>query len=261
MDLNTFTIDQLPFQTSEALPNNCTKYDVAMGAVPDEKDETNPNMYMDLIFAPGGEQPVPPTPPGPTIETVDLGLSSGTLWAKCNLGAQSETEYGDYYQWAATTPLHIEGTTVNPAAGWELCPYTDSEGNPSKYTGSDYDTLQTSDDVVASQFTGYRMPTQDDFQELIDETDNEWVEDFNGSGVNGYKFTSKSDSSKYIFLPAAGYCDDSDLYGVGGEGDYWSSSLNTGYPYGAWRLYFNNEEVGMDNRDRYFGFSIRAVKA
>ena len=65
MDLNTFTIDQLPFQTSDTLPNNCTKYDVAMGAVPNEKDNTNPNMYMDKIFAAGGEQPVPPTPVGP----------------------------------------------------------------------------------------------------------------------------------------------------------------------------------------------------
>ena len=30
-------------------------------------------------------------PVGPTIEMVDLGLTSGRLWAKYNLGASSET--------------------------------------------------------------------------------------------------------------------------------------------------------------------------
>ena len=196
---------------------------------------------------------------GPTLEMVDLGLTSRRLWAKTNIGAQTETDYGDYYQWAATTPLHVEGTTVNPAADWSLCPYTDSNGNPSKYTGSDYSTLQTSDDVVAIQFSGYRMPTQDDFQELIDETDNEWVEDFNGSGINGYKFTSKSDSTKYIFLPAAGSCHDSRLNGVGVGGGYWSSSLYTDGPNYAWYLYFINGGVDMSGDNRYDGYSIRPV--
>ena len=35
------------------------------------------------------------------LEYVDLGLPSGTLWAKCNIGAASETEYGDYYMWGS----------------------------------------------------------------------------------------------------------------------------------------------------------------
>jgi len=34
-----------------------------------------------------------------TNGVVDLGLPSGTLWCKCNLGANTETEYGDYYSW------------------------------------------------------------------------------------------------------------------------------------------------------------------
>ena len=32
-------------------------------------------------------------------EFVDLGLPSGTLWAKCNIGADSETGYGNYYMY------------------------------------------------------------------------------------------------------------------------------------------------------------------
>ena len=32
-------------------------------------------------------------------DVVDLGLPSGTLWCKCNLGAENEYDYGNYYAW------------------------------------------------------------------------------------------------------------------------------------------------------------------
>lgn len=32
-------------------------------------------------------------------EFVDLGLPSGTLWAKCNIGVDEEYEYGGYFAW------------------------------------------------------------------------------------------------------------------------------------------------------------------
>jgi hypothetical protein len=45
----------------------------------------------------------PVTPPD-THECVDLGLPSGTLWATCNVGADSPEEYGDYFAWGETAP-------------------------------------------------------------------------------------------------------------------------------------------------------------
>ena len=33
-------------------------------------------------------------------EYVDLGLPSGTLWATCNVGANSPEEFGGYFAWA-----------------------------------------------------------------------------------------------------------------------------------------------------------------
>jgi hypothetical protein len=33
---------------------------------------------------------------------VDLGLPSGTKWAKCNVGATKPEESGDYYAWGET---------------------------------------------------------------------------------------------------------------------------------------------------------------
>jgi len=103
------------------------------------------------------------------------------------------------------------------------------------------------------------MPTKEQIEELFEETNNKWVENFNNSGVNGYKFISKLDSSKYIFLPAAGFCNDFDLGYVSVEGRYWSSSLDTGNPNGAYSLYFDHETVITHYGGRYYGFSVRPV--
>ena len=37
-------------------------------------------------------------------EFVNLGLSSGTLWATCNVGADNPEDYGDYFSWGETQP-------------------------------------------------------------------------------------------------------------------------------------------------------------
>ena len=36
---------------------------------------------------------------GINTEYVDLGLPSELKWAKCNVGAKKETDYGYYFQW------------------------------------------------------------------------------------------------------------------------------------------------------------------
>ena len=48
---------------------------------------------------------------GGVYESVDLGLPSGTLWAKYNIGATSESDYGDLFAWGATSPYRLSGTT------------------------------------------------------------------------------------------------------------------------------------------------------
>lgn len=72
MNLNEFTNDRLPFQYGEILPEDCTKHEIPMGAVPNEKDNTNFVYYIDGIFAGGGEQPVPPVPPVPPTPEVTI---------------------------------------------------------------------------------------------------------------------------------------------------------------------------------------------
>ena len=76
--------------------------------------------------------------------------------------------------------------------------------------------------------------------------------------MNGRRFTGPSGNS--LFLPAAGNRWFGELYFAGTDGGYWSSSLNTGYPNGAWLLYFGSGSTlvsGNDGRD--LGFSVRPV--
>ena len=51
-------------------------------------------------------------------EYVDLGLPSGTLWATCNVGANSPEEYGDYFAWGETTPKDVYDWSTYKWAHW-----------------------------------------------------------------------------------------------------------------------------------------------
>ena len=207
----------------------------------------------------------------PSIEMVDLGLTSGTLWAKTNIGAQSETEAGLYFAWGEVAQHEgwPEDKTSHPY-NWHEYKYAVSNYREltkyctlqkPEYWGGDGEPddlrkLQAEDDIATvSLGSGYRMPSSSEFQELIDETDNEQI---TINGINGWKFTNKSDSSKYIFLPAAGYCYDPNLDGVGDVGYYWSSSLDEGRPSRAWGLYFD-DEVRMYYINRCDGLTVRPV--
>lgn len=44
-------------------------------------------------------------------EAVDLGLPSGTLWATMNVGATSETDYGNYYKYGNGATAGATDTT------------------------------------------------------------------------------------------------------------------------------------------------------
>ena len=102
------------------------------------------------------------------------------------------------------------------------------------------------------------MPTEADFQELLNGTTNEWTQ---VNGVNGWKFTSKKNSSKYIFIPAAGYCGDGGVDNVGNGGGVWSSSLNTSSPDSAWFLNFGSGYCNMSSDGgRCGGQSVRGVR-
>ncbi len=197
---------------------------------------------------------------GVTYEYVDLGLS--VKWAKCNVGAETETDYGDYFQWGSTEP-----NTADECI-WSNAPFNNRSSDYDKtYFNSVRDTVCPNDVLAkeydtATQIMGgdWRMPTEAEFQELLSGTTNEWITNYNGTGVSGRKFTSKTDESKYIFIPAAGYCSDGSEQYVGYSSNVWSSSLRTSGPFNAWYLGFTSDNCGRYGNYRYHGRSVRGVR-
>ncbi len=80
------------------------------------------------------------------------------------------------------------------------------------------------------------------------------------NGVYGSLGTSKKDTTKSIFLPAAGSRYQTGLYGDGTDGSYWSSSL-TDYPSNAWGVAFKSDRHSGFYLfgTRFYGNSVRAV--
>lgn len=204
-------------------------------------------------------------------EYVDLDLPSGTLWAKCNIGATSETESGVFFQWGDISGIsgNLLGKYSDENYSWATAPFNNGSIHYDEtYFNSVKDTVCPNGVLVkeydaASQIMGgdWRMPTKAEFDELLNGTTNEGILNFNGTGVSGRKFTSKTDTSKYIFIPAAGSCENGSVNSVGYIGNVWSSSLSTSILYGAWYLSIGfGGSSNMEEYRRYNGRSVRGVR-
>ena len=130
---------------------------------------------------------------------------------------------------------------------------TDYGKNPDDKT-----TLDSEDDAARVNMGGdWRMPTEAECQELLNNTTNEWA---TINGVSGRKFTSKINGNS-IFIPATGGCYDGSVDYVGSGGSVWSSSLSTSNHGRAWGLFFDSGDCTMGNSsDRYYGRSVRGVR-
>ena len=191
---------------------------------------------------------------------VDLGLPSGLKWATCNVGADKPEDYGNYFAWGEIS--------VKSIYEWNTYKWGTDTTQFTKYCSKsifgkngftdDKTTLDSEDDAAHANWGGqWRMPTIANFNELINNTTVKWVENYNDTGVSGFRFTASN--GNYIFLPAAGYRRNT-LYNAGSAGYYWSSLLDTDYPYLAYIMVFNSGKVGVNSGYRIAGFSIRPVR-
>ena len=123
--------------------------------------------------------------------------------------------------------------------------------------------LELEDDVAHVILGGkWRMPTDDEWAELLNNCTRTWTDNYNGTGVKGRIVTSNIEGykDKSIFLPAAGIRYGTTLGGAGGAaGNYWSSSLDTEYSENAWSFLFAINEEYMGTDWRYDGQSVRPV--
>lgn len=193
---------------------------------------------------------------------VDLGLPSGTLWATCNVGATTPGDYGDYFAWGET---HSKNTynwytylyCVN-SSGYNLIRYcSNSDYGYNGFTDNLTILLPGDDAATVNWGSDWRIPTQEEWQELLDYTTSTWT---TYNGLYGRLFTAINGES--IFLPASGVYTGSDLHLMGVTGDYWSSSLYTVMPCDAWSLSFGSDSCNMTwLRYRFSGCSVRAVRS
>lgn len=195
---------------------------------------------------------------------VDLGLPSGTKWATMNVGANSPSDYGSYFAWGETRPkssYHYENL--------RYCISGDEWYNVkfSKYvTDSMYGNvdgkkeLDLSDDAAYVYWgSGWRMPSVAQIDELVSNCTTEWTT-MNGKWGRMMKSLK---NGKSIFLPAAGYWNDSGYRdSIGG---YWSRSLqwggsrSTSSGYSAYFFSFALHSCNRSSTPRFLGLSVRPV--
>ena len=152
---------------------------------------------------------------------VDLGLPSGLKWATYNVGATSAEQLGRLFKWGEIYDIYDK----RPKNNLSKKPIRDIQGNPA------YDAAR------ANWGETWRLPSEEDFQELLD---NCTIAFAYICGTRGFKLTSKI-NGKYIFLPEAGHdsTGNETWHGIGWRHCvYWSSTSKDLY-------YYTYEDVGV----------------
>ena len=190
-------------------------------------------------------------------EYVDLGLPSGTLWATCNVGADTPNDFGNYFAWGETQP--------KATYSWNTYKYCmSSSDNLTKYCyDSNYGNngfkdfllvLKAEDDAATANWgSGWCIPTNEQWIELYQNTTQT-------NSTNGVFFTASN--GKSLFLPAAGGRRDDELNYADHGCLYWSSSIGLDKPYNAehYDTYLVNYTTNYGG-GRFFGRSVRPVRS
>ena len=196
-------------------------------------------------------------------EYVEIG---GLKWATMNIGANSITDYGLYFQWGDTqgyTAAQCGSGEGQKYFGWADYKYGNGTSSPSatgmtKYNATDGKTvLDIEDDAVRVNWGGeWRMPTTEELQALGNAVNTAWTQ---VSGVYGLLCADKTDSSKTLFFPAAGRCFSGSVDVVGSYGVYWSSSLSEVDVRSGRYLWFGSSDCSVYDSYRYYGNAVRGV--
>ena len=143
--------------------NSCNCRVTEKNTLSEQKEENTPSYY--------GEEN--------GYQWIDLGLPSGTKWATMNVGAETETDYGNYYICRAGSNVYQPQTMPN-----------------------------NQDTATVVYGENWATPTYIQIQELIQNTTYEFVIDYNSSGKNGALFTAENGAT--LFIPAAGFVHESE---------------------------------------------------
>ena len=192
-------------------------------------------------------------------DCVDLGLPSGLMWRKYNVGANSEYEKGNYYAWGETvTKQKYDITTYK----WgeligETTYYT-------KYNETDKLTLLQPEDDAATANLGenYRTPTKEDWQELVEEC-TWWAttkkNEYNHTVIDYWKVVGPN--GNFIILPSTGSYEGDEWYDE--TSAYQSASRIEGSPLATIIKWRNNDKYTLPSWTRTaeheYGYPVRPV--
>ena len=184
---------------------------------------------------------------GTTPMAINLGLS--VKWADRNVGAKLPEIDGDYYAWGdLDTQLNYTAVTYRHATG-------NNDNATYHYIGSNISATEW--DISNRKFNGcWRMPTLAEIEELMSNCTWTWK---SKEDVPGY-WVENAVTHENIFLPAAGYRDNTDLNGYRSSGRYWSSiPQGNGMTRYASSLMFDATSKSSPLFTRYDGLTIRPV--
>ncbi|MBQ8968201.1 MAG: hypothetical protein IJ064_00500 [Bacteroidaceae bacterium] len=201
---------------------------------------------------------VDPDEPVASHEYVDLGLPSGTLWATCNIGADTPEQRGDYFAWGETEGYRSGEKEFT----WQTYKWCNGSHNTlTKYcTNSDFGTIDSLTELQPEDDAAYicwgedwRTPSQIQARELLngDYTTLTWT---TRNGIEGYEITSKANGNS-IFLPGRNAT----------RGYYWLRMLAEAdipeFTYLAYYIGFTADKVSWtDLLSRQNGIQIRPVR-
>lgn len=212
--------------------------------------------------------------------SVDLGLS--VEWATCNIGASQPYENGDYFAWGELTPKNKYAWEnykfVDPTKPIEVKNYNYIVSftkytaiNDASQKNDNRRMLESKDDAATAKWgNSWRMPTAEEFNELIEKC--EWNRcDMNG--WSGYVITGPNGNS--IFIPCCGYKHHESEHNKSSQVNLWSKSLSTedtkeaqylsaGYNLDVFAFFMGGESLDsfeVPVMDRCDGMPVRPVRA
>ena len=216
-------------------------------------------------------------------EVVDLGLPSGTLWCKYNLGVNPtrllvpEDWYGNYYAWGELEPNKLKPYWDNYKFGNynKLTKYCDNPKYGLNGFTDNLTQLLPEDDAAYQnkKFLNFKfhIPTKEQCEELLKYTNNYLVNNYDPNklkhnpeddggiqGLMGAVFEGKNGNQ--MFIPISGNRSTTLSSGVVHYFCYlWSSSIDLRFPYNTWCLYIGSSFIEVNGSLRYFDHSIRPV--
>ena len=205
---------------------------------------------------------------------VDLGLPSGILWGKYNLGTIFPSKPGDYYAWG-----EIE-TKKKYSDNYKFYGESSIKDGVIKYNRRDGKMVLELEDDAANVVlgVGYRIPTKEDWQELLDEckweaetftypierdpTQKKIITKWKVTGPNGnyiilpnsggYKFEKGYENEDYTYYTTSTLRPRNEFYGI----NDWLNDMT------AWKVkwYIEAKETSDGNFEKpYFDDKVRRM--